>query len=579
MARGYSLQTNFSAGMLDVSATARFDVEAYKSGGLDITNMLGMPLGGVTLRGGLARFATIASGGADARLLRFEFSTEQVYLMLVRALAIDVYLPDGTLAATVTTTYAAGEIAALSWVQSLDTLILVHPDHAPAKLVRSGSHTSWTLSNITLTNIPQYDFDGAGAGAAEAVWSSTRGWPRAVFLHQGRLYFGGSKSRPQTIWGSKANSFFDFGTTSSALDDEAVELTMDNDRVCAVQQLYALNDFFAFTSGGLFSRVSDNIITPNDFAMRRSSEVPAAKLRPAEIDGSVMYASYGQESGFSTIYEVIFDYDTQSYRAEDVALLSAALMRQPVDMAARRGNETNSANHLYVVNGEDGSIAVLNSRKVQKMTGWTLLTTGGAVLCVAVVGNIPYFIVRREVAGSTVHTIERLDPDRRLDCSVVLTAEEATDTWADASLAFFNGETVDLIGDGAPLGQVEVTAAEITTTYPVSELEIGFAFDWAVETMPAMVDGSEIMERHRLTKAAIVVENTAGMSVNGRPVADQFVGNNLLDRPAQPFTGTKPIRLLGWKGGRAGGRGATVRITGTSANPATILAVAAEVAQ
>ena len=99
----------------------------------------------------------------------------------------------------------------------------------------------------------------------------------------------------------------------------------------------------------------------------------------------MMYASYGEESGFSTIYEVIFDYDTQSYRAEDVALLSSALMRQPVDMAARRGNETNSANHLYVVNGEDGTVAVLNSRKVQKMTGWTLLTTGGEILAVAVV--------------------------------------------------------------------------------------------------------------------------------------------------------------------------------------------------
>lgn len=573
--RGYSIQTNFSAGMLDGSGVARIDVEAYKAGGLDITNMLGLPLGGVTLRGGLVHFATVASGGAAARLLRFEFSTEQVYLMLVRALAIDVYLPDGTLAATVTTTYAADEISTLSWTQSLDTLILVHPDHAPARLVRSGSHSSWTLSDIALTNIPTYKFDGT---TAEPVWSATRGWPRSVFLYQGRLYFGGSKSRPQTIWGSKANSFFDFGTTSSALDDEGVELTLDNDRVCAVHQLYALNDFFTFTSGGLFARVSDEAVTPNKFAMSRSSEVPAARLRPAEIDGSVMYASYGEESGFSTIYEVIFDYDTQSYRAEDVALLSSALMRQPIDMAARRGNETNSANHLYVVN-DDGSAAVLNSRKVQKMTGWTLLQTGGALLSVAVVGNIPYFLIRRTIAENTVYTIERLDPAHRLDCSVSLTAETATASWSDASLAFFDGSAVDLIGDGAPLGQTVVADAALTTPYPVSALEVGFAFDWAVETMPAMVDGSEIMERHRIVRASIVVENTAGMSVNGRPVADQFVGPSLLDRPAQPFTGAKPIRLLGWRGGRSGGRGATVRITGTSANPATILAVAAEVAQ
>ena len=34
------------------------------------------------------------------------------------------------------------------------------------------------------------------------------GYPRTVTFHQGRLYFGGSKSRPSTIWGSKVGLFF-----------------------------------------------------------------------------------------------------------------------------------------------------------------------------------------------------------------------------------------------------------------------------------------------------------------------------------------------------------------------------------
>ncbi len=217
--RAMTVQTNFSAGALDPHLAARSDVAAYGQGGAELTNVLGLPHGGVSLRGGLARFAELAEGGAEARLLRFEFSTDQTYLLVLRPNAIDVFMTDGTRAATVATAYAAAELASLAWTQSLDTLILVHPDHPPAKLVRQGSHTAWTLADIALAHVPTYDF----GGGAEAVWSAARGWPRSVFLHQGRLYFGGSRSRPQTIWGSRANGFFDFASTDDALDDEAVE--------------------------------------------------------------------------------------------------------------------------------------------------------------------------------------------------------------------------------------------------------------------------------------------------------------------------------------------------------------------
>ena len=49
----------------------------------------------------------------------------------------------------------------------------------------------------------------------EDVWSATRGYPRTVTFHAGRLYFGGSRDRPNTIWGSKIALFFDFDPGSS----------------------------------------------------------------------------------------------------------------------------------------------------------------------------------------------------------------------------------------------------------------------------------------------------------------------------------------------------------------------------
>lgn len=572
-ARAMTVQTNFAAGTLDPHLAARSDVAAYGQGGADLTNVLGLPHGGVALRGGLARFAELAEGGAEARLLRFEFSTDQTYLLAVRPGAIDVFMADGSRVASVAAPYAAAEIPALAWTQSLDTLILVHPDHAPAKLTRQGSHTAWALADIALSNVPKHDF---GSGA-EAVWSAARGWPRSVFLHQGRLYFGGSRSRPQTIWGSKANGFFDFASTTSALDDEAVEVTLDNDRVCAVQHLFALNDFFAFTSGGLFARTDDQLVTPSSFVLRRSSEVPAAAARPAEIDGSVLFIRQ-PDGGHASVYEVVYDYETQSYRAEDIALLAGNLMRGPVDMAARLGNESDSANHLFVVNGEDGTVAVLNSRKSQKMTGWTLLATAGWISRVAVAGGVPYFLVRREIAGTQRWFIERLDADFRLDGGIRESADVPGVAWS--GLDDFEGAVVDVIGDGAPLGPATVEGGRIEVAYPVSGIEVGFAFDWAVETMPVGATGEGAAGgRHRITQAAIRLHRSAGIRVNGRLLRGHRLGDTVLDAAPEAVTGVRAVRFLGWRGGRTGDGGATVRITGTSRLPATILSVISEVAQ
>ena len=61
--------------------------------------------------------------------------------------------------------------------------------------------------------VPFFDTDGIVAGdwnsehGYEEVWSSTRGYPRSVTFHEGRLFFGGTKSRPSTLFGSRVSDF------------------------------------------------------------------------------------------------------------------------------------------------------------------------------------------------------------------------------------------------------------------------------------------------------------------------------------------------------------------------------------
>ncbi|MGH6948833.1 MAG: hypothetical protein ACREDZ_16000, partial [Kiloniellales bacterium] len=158
MTRRTAIQVyGFASGMLDDTLAARSDIRAYYSGALEIANLLGLPQGGLALRGGLAFVAELAQAADGCRLARFEFSTEQVYLIAFTDLEIRVYR-EGVLQATLASPYAAADLAGLDWTQSLDTMILVHPQHAPRRLLRQGSHSAWALSTLALTNPPKHEF-------------------------------------------------------------------------------------------------------------------------------------------------------------------------------------------------------------------------------------------------------------------------------------------------------------------------------------------------------------------------------------------------------------------------------------
>ena len=575
IARIPTQQYSFTSGMLDNALEARTDIRAYYSGARQILNMLSLPQGGVTMRGGLAHVAEIPQASGGAKLASFAFSTEQDYLIVFTNNRLHVFR-DGIKQTTETTPWADHHLPHIDWTQSLDTMIVVHPDVSPRRVMRQGQHNRWDVSALPLSGIPKYDFDSSDRSRPESTWSSRKGWPRSVFLREGRLYFGGSRARPQTIWGSESNDFFSFRTTSDSLDDEAVEASLDGDRVSAIEQLYALDDFFAFTSGGLFVH-NQSPTTPKNFYFARQSELPAANIRPVEMDGSVVFIRRGKDGHHQSLHELVYDDSRQMYATQDLGLLAATLLRSPVSMAARLGNESDSANHLFVVNG-DGTIAVLNSRKSQQITGWTLLKTRGHVLDCAVVGNIAYFLVKRRLNGTDRYFIEKLDSGYHFDASTKQASSSPKSGWSGISR--LDGHTVALRGDGVYLGTQEVRSGRVTTPYPVKSIEVGLPFDWAVETMPIeaqLADGTLVGNRHRIIKATIRVQNTYAMAVNRRKVAFSDFGSKKMGAPPKPFTGLKTVRFLGWSGGRKE-KGATIHMTGQSSGPATILSVTAEIA-
>ena len=164
MARVNISQTSFTSGELDPRLAARHDYDGYYKGAETLENVVCLGQGGVKRRGGMKYIDTLTD--TAVRFVTFEFNVTQTYLLVFANVKMYVY-KDGVQQTNlnssgndyITTPWNATEIKEMNFTQSADTLIICHKSHAPRKILRGGSHTTWTLSTITFSYYPTFDFD------------------------------------------------------------------------------------------------------------------------------------------------------------------------------------------------------------------------------------------------------------------------------------------------------------------------------------------------------------------------------------------------------------------------------------
>jgi hypothetical protein len=434
----------------------------------------------------------------------------------------------------------------------------------------------------------------SGGTGAEPVWSSTyhaeaqgspgdgigRGWPRSVTFHGSRLWFGGSRSRPSTLWGSNVGLFFDFDL-GSADADEAISVTIASDQADAIRHIFSSRYLEIFTSGAEYY-IKATPITPETIEIPRQTRYgTSSALRPLNLDGATLFMD-GQGRG---LRQFLFSYTEEGYQSADLSVLSASLINDPVDLAAQHGVD---ADYGYVVNG-DGTIAVMCTNRFQGVTTWTNYTTraGDKFLQAESVGNEVFVITKRSIDGVDKYYLEKFDEAYFTDCGYRFTEASATGTWNAANeLAHLIGETCEVRSEGpdtepstvsAAFDNVDVTAAAFnsksgTTDMDSLNLEVGFGFDVAITPMtPGLNIGGvvNVSRTRRISQVTLDLLTSKDVYVDGWRVADHFTGGGT---GYDPLTGVYDVRILGYS------RRPVVRITQESPLEFTLLGVEMEVA-
>lgn len=704
MARFVDFQTNFVTGELDPLLRARVDLQQYQNALAKATNVLIQPQGGMRRRPGLKHIlelpnSSTPSAGNGVRLINFEFSVDDSYMLVFTHERMYV-VKDGVLITAInggannylTTTITSSMLDQLNWTQSADTMILVHPDLQPQKLVRGANDAAWTISSITFDSIPKHAFTltttnpnttltpdkvsgnitltagaaafhdgrtgtaqaggastitldssasatddiyngatvtitgGTGSGqtriisdyvgstkvatvsaawttqpdntstfsvssqvnqyinaspqgrvkiveivsstSAKAVseypffstaavaanswdlesgyenaWSSTRGWPRSVTFHEGRLYFGGSKARPSTVWGSKVGLFFDFFATEF-LDDDAIEATLDTNQLNIIVDMISGRDLQVFTTGGEFyvPQTGTDPITPLSITFKNVSKngtKPGTRVESLE-SGTVFVQRQGK-----ALNEFLFS-DTQlTYVTSRITLLSGHLLKTPKRLALRRATSTDEGDLLMVTNATDGSMAVFSVMRSQQVVAPSEYITDGEFLDVQTDVTDIYVVTKRVFNGTTRYFVELFRDTLYTDCAFTGGAA------ASASSLPHVGKSLNVICDGVPQSNETVSGGGSVTFDRASSTsyEVGLPYTVYAKTMPielSLQTGTRLGFKKRIVQVNAVVKDSQHLNINNQPVPFQNFDNPLLDIAIPVFTGIK--RLDGVRG-------------------------------
>jgi|11_taG_2_1085331.scaffolds.fasta_scaffold01168_6 hypothetical protein len=153
--------TNFTGGELSPRLDGRNDLSKYNSGCKTLENMIVYPHGSASRRSGSQFVSEVKDSSKKTRLISFEFSTIQTYILEFGDQYIRFYKDSGQIlsggsAYEISSPYLEAELFDIKFAQSADTMYICHPNHHPRKLTRSG-HTSWSLVDDVIINGPFMD--------------------------------------------------------------------------------------------------------------------------------------------------------------------------------------------------------------------------------------------------------------------------------------------------------------------------------------------------------------------------------------------------------------------------------------
>lgn len=381
----------------------------------------------------------------------------------------------------------------------------------------------------------------------EASWSATRGRPRTICIHQGRLLFASTKTQPKTFWAHSLNDIFNFATGSLATD--AYEYTIAGGARDPIEWLVSLVSLYIGDSKQEYSGRGQGPDVPlgGDEVPFVSKIATAGSLhvQPAIVDNAILLTQRFARDVVTLAYSLQESADATSFVPGEATLFA----RQISDMGFAKHppayqQKPNSIIFYPLVNGQ---LAGLTFKPRQEILAWARTVTEGTIESVAVVPHEDgkrqtiYCIVQRMINFQVKRFIEFFEDDspqmsqRRwrglnLDCAVVGTDPTGLETTI-GGLSHLEGASVyavihpiDFVGgiyEGDFSGPYTVIGGEIIIEEQDGPYayEVGLMYNSTLTTLRPSIP-NEVTEGFKRSWPQVFVrlKNTIGGKLNGKPL-------------------------------------------------------------
>ena len=361
------------------------------------------------------------------------------------------------------------------------------------------------------------------------AFSSVDGYPRAVVMHDGRLWFGGTSSKPTTLWASGADLYDDFRI--GTVDSDAISYTIAADENSVIEWLVSQEMLIIGTASGEWvygQRVGEDL--PK---MRRNTAFGSAAIQARLANDSVIFV----QKSARKIREYVFALDRDGYVGTDLCQLAEHLGNETITRVAIQKNPET----IIWCTTSTGVLLRCTYDRKQNVVGWCRYVTDGQLESLAVVPaqgeeDEVWMIVIRTIGGSTKRYVEKLATGVMravksgtvsgmvfADSAVVRTGSPTTTI---TGLSHLNGKTVCVIGDGLPQADKVVSGGSISIS-SASTVIVGLPFTSILEpTYLEQADAGTPSKAGKKRLHRVVVEffKSAGMTVCGdRTTADPVV--------------------------------------------------------
>lgn len=291
-----------------------------------------------------------------------------------------------------------------------------------------------------------------GATSATSLWhegafSTEQGYPNAIGLHESRLIFAGTKSSPNTLWGSYSNDFQNFRKGSFDADSWAFTLaSTTGGRVNWLVSKSALLIGTSLDEWSLSASDSSRPLTSTNVRAQAQSQYGSSNLPALVVNDTILYIQRMSRK----IRELIYTWSSESWISNDITALAEHTTRTLIrEVAYQRVPDA-----VYWFIRGDGQLVSLTYEREQQVVGFARHNTDGLFESIATINGTTgedevWVSVRRVINEQVVRSIERFKTGMR----------DALDT-GDKSAWFFvdsGVQTLPTYSSGVPVSTSTIT--------------------------------------------------------------------------------------------------------------------------